>query len=253
MDLRKLDMKIERLLRGLAGRAGGAPAPEAALEVRMGVLEALDEKVAETGCAAGESFPFNRVEIELAVRSRDHRELVEAVFADRAGLAREVSARIASAGPLPPAGLQVEVRTVDAAAGGETCRIRLARAERAVPPAILTVTHGQAARTAYTLARERIHIGRGAEVMDAAGRLVRRNDVAFAAGEESVSRRHARLFWDADAAAWFVVDEHSSKGTVVCRGSEVLQVRRGDPRGVRLRAGDEIRLGNAVLVFEGPG
>ena len=229
MNLRKLDMKIERLLRGLAAGGAGPRSLQAGLEIRQFALEALDDRLAEIGHTAGTPFPFNRVDIEFAVADATRRGMVEAAFADRAEFAREVAARIAAGGAPPVPGLAVEVRAIDAEA--PACTIRFEKVERQVPRVLLAVLRGSAPRKSYVLRQERVYIGRGEEVADAAGRLLRRNDVVFEGPAGTVSRRHARLSYDWEAAAYFVVDEHSSKGTQVCRGNTVLPVRPGDPRG----------------------
>src|SRR6185369_573811 len=71
---------------------------------------------------------------------------------------------------------------------------------RAVRPALhLTVMKGKAVQEAYDFDAERVYLGRLEEVLDATGRVKRRNDVAFLdEGDQSqtVSREHARIAWD---------------------------------------------------------
>ena len=91
-------------------------------------------------------------------------------------------------------------------------------------------------------------VGRGVEPVDHAGR-VRRNHVAFVeeADEvaETVGRAHARFRWNAAAGEYRVFDEGSSNGTYVLRGGASIRVPARDPRGVRVRSGDEIQFGRA--------
>jgi hypothetical protein len=42
-------------------------------------------------------------------------------------------------------------------------------------------------------------------------------------------------------------DEGSRNGTAILRDGEVIAVHRRDPRGVRVRSGDEVRLGRALI------
>ncbi len=79
--------------------------------------------------------------------------------------------------------------------------------------------------------------------------LRRRNDVAFAENETSVSREHAVIRYDQQSGRYRLYDTGSQRGTVVFRSGRKLDVPRGSA-GVQLRSGDEIHLGNARLLFE---
>ena len=117
----------------------------------------------------------------------------------------------------------------------------------------LTVIKGQAAQPSYDLAAERIFLGRLEEVLDAAGRVLRRNDVAFLEEGElshTVSREHARIAWDAASQSYWLRDEGSAAGTVIFRAGRSIEVSRHDRRGVRLETGDEVYLGRAALKME---
>jgi hypothetical protein len=120
----------------------------------------------------------------------------------------------------------------------------------AFPALRITVQKGQAARDTYDLAADRIYLGRLEEVLDANGRVKRRNDVAFREeGEinQTVSREHARIAWDLDSQAYWLRDEGSSAGTLIFRAGRSIEVSRHDRRGVRLQDGDEIYLGRAAI------
>jgi hypothetical protein len=124
----------------------------------------------------------------------------------------------------------------------------------AAPTLVLRVTHGQAKPRTVSCTGERVNIGRQATVADAAGRVVRRNDVAFTGDDEvsrSVSRAHAHVAWVAAAGTYRVYDEQSSHGTVVVRGGRLIQVPSGRD-GLKLVGGDEIHVGRAVVVVEIP-
>ena len=64
---------------------------------------------------------------------------------------------------------------------------------------------------------------------------------------ETVGRAHARLRFDAATGDYRLFDEGSSNGTSVVRDGDVIVVHRRDPRGVRVRSGDEIQVGRALL------
>jgi hypothetical protein len=114
----------------------------------------------------------------------------------------------------------------------------------------LAVLKGKAARESYDLSGERVYLGRLEEVLDAAGRVKRRNDVAFLEEgdlNQTVSREHARIAWDAESKAFWLRDEGSASGTMLFRAGRSIEVSRHDRRGVRLESGDEIYLGRAAL------
>jgi FHA domain len=114
----------------------------------------------------------------------------------------------------------------------------------------LTVLVGTAEQTTYSLAADRIDLGRSVEVRDRRHRLVRMNHVAFIdqRGEvnQSVSRQHAHITFDAGSATYRLHDDGSVHGTDIMRNGRTITVPAGS-RGVRLRAGDEIVLGDARL------
>jgi FHA domain len=127
---------------------------------------------------------------------------------------------------------------------------RAARGPQAPPAIGLAVLKGNASRDRFDLRAERIYLGRLAEVVDAAGRVVRRNDVAFAEEgdlNQTVSREHARIAWDPDSRGYWLRDEGSAAGTLIFRSGRSIEVSRHDRRGVRLQDGDEVFLGRAVL------
>jgi hypothetical protein len=207
----------------------------------------VDDRLAEMGMERGVIFPFNRVEIEVSADPQ-HRGWIDAAFADYLELTSDVAARITAAGMQPPPDLTVDVRSSETGRVGGGYQIKFARVQRRPPRIRLAVLRGQAPRKSYVFCQELVCIGRGEEVTDATGRLLRRNDLPFSGG--TVSRRHARVYYDLESAAFFAVDEHSSKGTRVCRGNTVRAIKPGDPRGVRLESGDELWLGDAVLLFK---
>lgn len=114
----------------------------------------------------------------------------------------------------------------------------------------MTVLAGTAAQPVYTFAFARIDLGRCADVRDRRNQLVRTNHVAFEDSDDrvnqTVSRRHAHVEYDATDESFRVYDDGSEQGTSVARGGKTLAVPPG-ARGVRLHPGDEIVLGRARL------
>jgi hypothetical protein len=111
----------------------------------------------------------------------------------------------------------------------------------------LTVLQGTAEKTSYSFAGGTVSLGRGAEVRDARDRLIRTNQVAFVESggdiNASVSRRHAHIQYDPDTGAFRLHDDGASQGTSVIRDGRDVRAPRA--RGLRLRSGDLIVLGQA--------
>jgi hypothetical protein len=128
--------------------------------------------------------------------------------------------------------------------------VTVARRDPAFTRIDLTVVRGTADKKTYSFAAKRIDLGRGVEVRDTRNRLLRTNHVAFVegAGEVnlSVSRRHAHIAYEPASGGYRLRDDASAHGTSVVRDGSTVPVPSGS-LGVRLRAGDEIVLGEARL------
>ena len=113
---------------------------------------------------------------------------------------------------------------------------------------------GSAEQLQLCLKKKRINLGRLVEVIDAEGRLTRKNDVAFRddsqAPNPSVSRAHAHIEFDPERAVFRLFDDRSAHGTTVIRDGSVIPVPQGPSKWLALRHGDEIVLGQASLRFE---
>jgi len=124
-------------------------------------------------------------------------------------------------------------------------------AEESVRPLLeLTVLKGDATQHVYELEGPRVFLGRLEEVVDADGRVRRRNDVAFREEGEintTVSREHARIAWDDESAGYWLRAEQNASGTRIYREGRTIDVSSNDRRGVRLQPGDEIYLGRACV------
>jgi pSer/pThr/pTyr-binding forkhead associated (FHA) protein len=119
----------------------------------------------------------------------------------------------------------------------------------------LTVIAGAAEQLQLCLKKKRINLGRLVEVIDAEGRLTRKNDVAFRddsqAPNPSVSRAHAHIEFDPEKAVFRLFDDRSAHGTTVLRDGSVIPVPQGaEQRRSPCGNGDEIVLGQARLRFE---
>jgi hypothetical protein len=122
-----------------------------------------------------------------------------------------------------------------------------------LPALHVTVLAGTTTATENLFTDATVSIGRSADPSDDQGRL-RRNRIAFLdvvdGVNETVGRAHARLRRDPVTAEYRLFDEGSRNGTSILRDGEMIVVHRRDPRGVRVRTGDEIHVGRAILRIE---
>jgi len=263
---RRLESRIAQTVDRAAARIL-APAPREPLEVAHGVVHAVERELQPAG-RGRLLFPFNRILVRLVAPSPQSRARLEATLAAEPSLTQRIHARLDTAG-CPTPGLIVAVEFV-AAAGAEwpapDFHVEFARVEApaiaaavavaaqpaaAPPPEIeLQVVAGAAGQPVYRFQCARIDVGRCAEVRDRRNRLVRTNHLAFADTDDSlnqtVSRRHAHLDYQAAEGTFRVHDDGSEQGTSVARGGRAIAVPPGS-RGVRLQPGDEIVLGLARL------
>jgi FHA domain len=232
------------------------------LEVVHAIVEAVQEQIQSSG-RGRRVFPFNTIGVTILAASRDARARFEAVVADGPPLRDRIAASLRSAG-CQVDDLVVTVRFEAKPRRGWThadFHLELARDVRPdappPPPAPkplrleLTIVNGTAEQASYLFdPSSRIDLGRCIEVRDDRHRLIRTNHVAFVEGggdvNQTVSRRHAHLAYDADAHAFRLHDDGSERGTSIVRNGRTVPVPRGG-RGVRLDSGDEIVVGNARM------
>jgi FHA domain-containing protein len=255
---RTLESRIARALNRAAEDAVGA-SPREPLEIAHAIVEAVERQI-QSGSRGTRLFPFNRVAVTVLAPSRESRVRFEALFAAAPSLRERVVDRLRSAGCETP-DLLVDVSyTGKAARSWEHPQFHVAfdrvAVETAAPAPVggkpagveITVLRGTAERRTYALSLARIDFGRGADVRDSRQRLVRSNHVAFVEGSagvnQTVSRCHAHIAIDPATGAHRVHDDRSAQGTGIVRGGRTIPVPPGS-RGVRLRAGDEIVLGEA--------
>jgi|SRR5579884_1645776 len=259
-SLEQLDKWIAGRVRAWTTRVAGA-APPRLLELRRDILEDIRDHIEPKG--EGRSvFPWDQITVRLWAQYEDQAELWQAAFTEENALENDVRDLLREAGCAAPAGLTVTVISVEDEAlahadppfqvdysrhQGET---RAKPATPARPPAKLTVIRGEAEPHELVVAADRVNIGRLQEVFGDRDGLRRRNDIAFADTETSVSREHAHIRYDADAGHFRLHDSGSQRGTSIFREGRRLEVPKGNPRGVQLHSGDEINVGSARLRFE---
>jgi len=257
-------MSLDRMLEKL--RQWGRPwvAGTEPVEIHRALLEDVEAQVVAVG-GGRRVFPFDRVEVRLLASAPEETSRLQAIAHEGWDLEREVRERLKAAGARFPEGLTVPVEVTEQGGpefGDRRYAIAFRKAAqgevkppaRAVRPLLrLAVLKGKALRDAYDFAADRIFLGRLEEVLDAGGRVQRRNDVAFLEEgeiEQTVSREHARIAWDPDTNAYWVRDEGSASGTLLFRAGRSIEVSRHDRRGVRLESGDEVYLGRAAVKVE---
>ncbi|HEX9940878.1 MAG TPA: FHA domain-containing protein [Thermoanaerobaculia bacterium] len=229
------------------------------LEIRRAVLDDAEAHVVAVG-EGQRIFPFNRVTVHLLAPDPEERAVLEAAAREGWALELEVAGRLRDRDcPVPP-DLTVEIVFEDEPLpqfGDRRFFVEYGKSEAPSPaeaagpgrPTLeLTVLKGKATQRVYELEGPRIHLGRLEEVVDAEGRVLRRNDVAFGEQGEvnsTVSREHARITWDDESAGYWLRAEQNASATRIYRAGKTIDVSAHDRRGVRLQAGDEIYLGKA--------
>jgi hypothetical protein len=242
--LEKFERAIGKVLRP-AGERSREP-----IEVRRDVLREIADQVQSAG--GGEYlFPFTGVRVELLAANETQLAPLEAIFS-LPGFAEDVKGAIADRGARPKQ-LDVQVEGKVAEAAGSPYKISYQRSASPAarisgprPQARLLVIEGQAESQEVAIDRNLLYIGRLRDVVNSRTGLERQNHLAFDAAETTVSRKHARLEYDAEDGKFRLFNDPEQ--------TSVSRDGRGIPcdatRGVQLRSGDELILGRARIRFE---
>lgn len=227
------------------------------LELRRAILLDIEQDILEVD-EGKRVYPYSHLEIRLLAETPETRAILEASL--EAGLdledavRRHLEDRDCRTGDLSVHVTITGEKTDDF--GERRFVIEKLRGEHLTSPPRrpvieLTVIKGTAADRVYTFDQDRILFGRLREVTDENGRPRRHNDVAFCDDDEesrSVSREHGRI--ERRGQEIRLIDERSAGGTRIFRNGRVIRVSSRDRRGLRLRPGDLIYLGQAALRFE---
>ena len=230
------------------------------LEVAHAIVDAVETQAHVSG-RGRRTFTASDIRVTVVAATRDVRDQYEAVFEGAMPLRERILERLDSLG-CGRDDLSVGVSYAAHARPGWVGpdfhvvfhRAEPAHARTAVdegPDAILElrVTHGATEQPAYFCSQARVDIGRCRDVRDLDQRLVRTNHVVFVdsadPSNQSVSRQHAHVASEGPGDVR-VYDDGSAHGTAVLRSGRTIPVPPGS-RGVRLRSGDEILLGEARL------
>ena len=258
---RKLESHIARRLDDAVQNLVGQ-SPRQPIEIIHAIVGLAEQQIQPAG-RGRRVFPFNRVEIQVAAVSKTDKARFAALSEGPPSLHDRIIERLHTSG-CETEWLDIHIAYVpkarpswtDAHFHVEFDRVEIARptpVPAAAPDPLridLTVAAGAGERKTYTFSGGRIDIGRRADVFDHRQRLVRTNHVVFKEGEgelnQSVSRRHAHIVYDQATRDYRLHDDRSAHGTAVVRGGQTIPVPVGS-RGVRLRDGDDIMLGQARL------
>jgi hypothetical protein len=264
--LRRIEKTMDDRLRAIFSGGREAPGSREAIELYRDALEQIASR-ATAGKRGDRMFPFNLITIQLAAENAERKTVLEALF-DAGPLGDDIRATLKEEGVTPPGDLTVYVRYPEEA----TAEMRVicertenitadtvaapAPASVAAPVAMtaarIVTTTGISSALQFDLNRPRVNLGRESEVVDSLGRTIRRNDLFFVENaheaDASVSRSHAHIRFE--AGDWRIYDDGSSIGTGIVREGRLIAVPAHASRGVALRAGDEIYLGQVRLRFE---
>lgn len=254
----KVLSRVERLLeRGFRWKPGQDGAELEPLELRKAILRDLLDAVEPRG--RGEHvFPYCAVTVRVFAEDETRAHVLRSVL-EQASLRKELLDELAESGcPEGPKTFSVIVErattpehlTVPYVLEGGTAEEEKTAAERKKRPAArLRVVAGNANPANFEIESDAVLLGRMAEVVGRKTGKVRRNDIAFAETENSVSRAHARILFDEDSGEVRLYDEpESQEGTFVVRKGREIEV--DSQRGIALRTGDQIRLGKARIAVE---
>ncbi|MDR3702595.1 MAG: FHA domain-containing protein [Candidatus Sulfopaludibacter sp.] len=251
----EFEKTIDRGFRRWTEKMFGPAESSQLLLVHRAILEELEGKV-QVVSHGRRMFPFPRVTVTLISADAERRALYQAAFGGEDRLEKDVRESLEGAQCEVPRGFAVEVKTSESGGGNFQIAYGVSARETPVAPPAgagrLVVVKGKTAQSEYPLEKNRINIGRLAELTDSEQRVVRRNDVVFEEGSDeaagTVSRKHAHI--RREEGEYRICDDGSEFGTRVFRDGRSIEVPAGNRRGEKLRAGDEIYLGRACLRFE---
>jgi FHA domain len=258
--LHDLERRIDEKLRGML-RSSSPDQKRELLEIHRALLDDVAARI-DRLARGKQVFPYTQLEVRILLPDAALRRSYEVVFVEADALARDIQLRLEDERvELPPRiAVKVELAAeLPADIAGRGFDVHYSSLPTPQPSeegmeVRLTVIAGSAEQQQVCFKKKRINLGRLVEVIDADGRLTRKNDVAFRdeapAPSPSVSRAHAHIEFDPEKAVFRLFDDRSAHGTTVLRDGSVIPVPQGVSKGVALRDGDEIVLGQARLRFE---
>ncbi|HYP15276.1 MAG TPA: FHA domain-containing protein, partial [Bryobacteraceae bacterium] len=234
-------------------------------EIRLALLDEIKAK--SRRISGRHVFPFNRVTVLIRGVRDSEVEAFTSPFVSEM-LESEVKSGLVRARCRFPDDLRLKLETTpDLPVEQEKWLAIQAELEATEPtPKVhpagrLVVVRGTANKTQLPIVKGRTNIGRTVDVQRSDGPS-RRNDLAFSEDSEinrTVSREHAHVRFSRKTGEYRIFNDRayrlgngaasdSNCGLWIIRDGLSYPVHR-DERGVRLRNGDEIQFGNAVVRF----
>jgi len=263
MNLTHIFEKLGRTIFEEPFHIGGAQEPPEVAEIRFALLDEVRKKSYRSG--GKRVFPYNSVRIHVRGVEDSRTALFKADFFKKY-FEQEIRKTLAKAECKFPEDLEVDVEVTREFPGPDGVWLWIeTETEKRAPrlparrSAKLTVLEGKANRSDVPLSKARINIGRTVTVYRNEG-LSRRNDLAFTEETDvnrTVSREHAHIEYHESAGEYRIYNDRwykrnekgeGSCGIWIVRDGLSREVHRNE-RGTRLRSGDEIHLGKAVVRF----
>lgn len=255
--LRKIEKSLDQRMRSMFS-GNQEPGAREAIELYRDALDQIANR-ATPGKRGDRLLPFNLITIELRADDPDRKAVLETLFEPRQ-LSEDVAATLRAERVTPPSDLTIAVKFEPTAE--QELRVVCERTApeqhspttHAMPPAYLITVVGVSNPDRLTLTSIRTNLGRVEDLQDAAGRMIRHNEIFFPESAHeanpSVSRAHAHIAFDAESGDWRIFDDGSSLGTTIFRKGRRIDVPAHGGRGVALRPHDEIYLGQVRLRYE---
>lgn len=256
---REIEKRIDAQLRKLFASGDAAAQGRELIEIQRAILDEVEDR-AQMLPRARRRFPYNDLTVRILAPDSDRRTAIHLVFVEGDALRNEIQDYLRSVDIETASDLAVRVEAMETAPAEIAAKgyhITYGTREVAKVEARgvrLTVLHGEAVQPSYEIDKQRIHLGRLAEVLDERRRPIRRNDVVFLESEDkpnsTVSRAHAHIEYDSSSGEFRLYDDGSSYGTSVVHNGRLTNVPPAAGRGARVHSGDEIYLGQARVLFE---
>jgi hypothetical protein len=254
--LRRIEKAMDHRLRVIFAGGSDEPGAREAIELYREALDLIAARVT-VGKRSERLFPFNTVTIELMAKNPERKAVLEALF-DASQLVNDIRATLDEERATPPGDLAVMVHYPEDAASELRVFCEKTEQTAAIPAAAPAISLKPARLCTpaleFTLDRPIVNLGREHEVVDVAGHVIRRNDLFFPPAEfeatDTVSRSHAHIRFDQSSGDWRIFDDGSSLGTCLFREGRRIDIPSHASRGVALKNGDEINLGQVRLNFE---
>jgi hypothetical protein len=261
MSIRDALLKAKQNINERVENALGHGEAISPLAVRRDILNQVESKFIID--PTGKSLPFGRVVVRLQPQTAKQHAALEEAFVREDALKKHLLQTLQDLQIQCPKEFDTRVELQDVSEPEGTppralfeidfVRLHVLRLEE-VPEAKFSVIRGAAEQSVYQMKRDRILVGRAAEVLDREGRIVRKNDIVFLENEDeidaSVGSVHARIWYDYEKREFLIMDEGSRYGTRILRGGLVIEVPGEDPAGVQLQSGDDLYFGQAGIHFE---